>query len=101
MLQILYCRASPEHGRATGFLVMQVRVLTEAPLPQLREHTDHTPQDPQSFSPQPGPDQDICCDDAGRSSRKEANTTEVRSKVVRLRRENMVYPRTVLRLLEL
>lgn len=40
MLQILYCLGSPEHGPPTGFLVMQVRVLTEAPLPQLREQTD-------------------------------------------------------------
>lgn len=40
MLQILYCLGSPAHGPPTGFLVMQVRDLTDAPPPQVREHTD-------------------------------------------------------------
>lgn len=90
MLQILYCRGSPEHGRPTGFLVMQVRVRTEAPPPQLREQTDHTPQDPHSFRARAGPDQEICSDDEELSSRKEVKRSEVRSKVVRLREEDMV-----------
>lgn len=49
MLQILYCRGSPAHGPPTGFLVIQVRVLTEAPPPQLREHTDQPLHEAHSF----------------------------------------------------
>lgn len=94
-VQILYCRGSPGHGRPTGFLVMQVRVRTEAPPPQLREHTDHSPQDPHSFRPRPGPDQEICWDEVGLSNRKEVNTTEVRSKVVPLREDNILCPAEV------
>lgn len=49
VLQILYCLVSPEQGPPTRFLVMQVRVRTEAPPPQEREHTDHPPHKAHSF----------------------------------------------------
>lgn len=49
LLQILYCRRSPAHGPPIRFLVMQVRLRTEAPPPQLREQTDHTPHVAHSF----------------------------------------------------